>query len=80
MTKTAFTTIDDSILDSVTGGVRRDPQVGFNGAIVGGDRIVRSPQLDRNGAIVGGERIAKVVRTPQVGFNGAIVGGERWPR
>ena len=41
MTKTAFTTIDDSILDSVTGGVRRDPQVGFNGAIVGGERWPR---------------------------------------
>jgi hypothetical protein len=59
MSKTAFPTIHDSILEHVTGGVRRDPQVGFNGAIVGGDRIpkvVHTPQVGFNGAIVGGQR------------------------
>ena len=48
--------------------------VAIDGAIVGGNRILRTEQTGFNGAIVGGERLTRV---PQTGFNGAIVGGER---
>ena len=80
MSKTTFATIHSTTLETVTGGVKRDPQVDTNGAIVGGERIVRRPQVGFNGAIVGGDRIRKVVHTPQVDVNGAIVGGQRWPQ
>ena len=67
-------TISLANLSNVVGGVNRDRQVDVNGAIVGGDRIVREPQRDSNGAITGGQRIN---RARQFDLNGAIVGGER---
>jgi len=73
-----FATISETSLESVTGGTglikSREPQRDVNGAIVGGNRILRQSQTDSNGAIVGGERL---VRFPQTDVNGAIVGGDR---
>ena len=73
-----FETITDTSLETVTGGAdlirSREPQRDVNGAIVGGNRILREPQTGFNGAIVGGQRL---LRYPQTDTNGAIVGGDR---
>jgi hypothetical protein len=72
-----FISITEAQLGTIVGGAKRDPQVDVNGAITGGDRIVRSKQVDSNGAITGGERIHPVLRYKQGDENGAIVGGQR---